>query len=203
RENRVQARLDMVPGALPLAVRKGLAVLMLHQAHDLEPPPLLPVGPGARVLVVLTHDEAGTGDGLPRIRPAPGPDLQQRILDDGVHHAPRPVEAIGQLLQDPELAELGVRPVLPAAPAAVVMEVVRPPAVLELLVAALRPAEIVGEDVLAHPGVKKTVARAPVSRGRKTRAQRSAARVSVPGELRAALLRWYDAQARDLPWRRT
>jgi A/G-specific adenine glycosylase len=27
--------------------------------------------------------------------------------------------------------------------------------------------------------------------------------VSAAGELRAALLRWYDAQARDLPWRRT
>ncbi|RPH68519.1 MAG: A/G-specific adenine glycosylase [Myxococcaceae bacterium] len=82
------------------------------------------------------------------------------------------------------------------------MEVVRPPAVLELLVAALRPAEIVGEDVLAHLGTKRTVARGPVSGGRNRDAR--PVRNSVPAaELRAALLRWYDAQARDLPWRRT
>src|SRR5262249_9555221 len=198
-----QRRLDAVPGPLPLAVRKRLGVLVLHQPHELEPAALLPVGASARVLVVLPHDEASRGDGLRPVRPAPGPDLEERVLDDRVHHAPGPVEAIGQLLQHPELSELGVRPVLPAAPAAVVMEVVRPPAVLELLVAALRPAEIVAEDVLAHPGVKRTVARAPVSRGRKTRGRKSAARVPAAAELRAALLRWYDVQARDLPWRRT
>ena len=114
----------------------------------------------------------------------------------------RPVEAVGELLQHPELAQLGVRLVLPAAPAAVVMEVVRPPAVLELLVAALRPAEIVGEDVLAHLGAKRTVARAPVSGGRK-KSGRARLPASTRPRLRAALLRWYDGQARDLPWRRT
>ena len=51
--------------------------------------------------------------------------------------------------------------------------------------------------------MKKTVARAPVSRGRKTRARGSAARIAAAGEIRTALLGWYDLQARDLPWRRT
>ncbi|MGZ6080081.1 MAG: A/G-specific adenine glycosylase [Myxococcaceae bacterium] len=70
--------------------------------------------------------------------------------------------------------------------------------------AALRPAEIVGEDVLTHRGTKRTVARAPVSGGRKTRrAEPRAAAVPRGTELRASLLRWYDGQARDLPWRRT
>src|SRR5262249_28059932 len=93
---------------------------------------------------------------------------------------------------------------LPAAPAPVVMEVVRPPAVLELLVAALRPAEIVGEDVLAHSVSKPTVARASVNRGRKRPAPRtSPPTIPAAAELPAPLLRWYDAQARDLPWRRT
>src|SRR5262249_1971659 len=156
-----------------------------------------------RVLVILSHQEAGTGDGPGGVRPAASADLQERVLDRRVHHASRPVEAVRQLLQHPELAQLGVRPVLPASPAAVVMEVVRPPAVLDLAGAALRPAEMVAEDVLAHPGVKRTVARPPVSRGRKTRGRKSAARVPAAAELRAGLLRWYDVQARDLPWRRT
>jgi A/G-specific adenine glycosylase len=71
-------------------------------------------------------------------------------------------------------------------------------------VAALRPAEIVGEDVLAHSVSKPTVARSSVTGERKRPARRSPA-PSVPAatELRAALLGWYDAQARDLPWRRT
>jgi len=51
--------------------------------------------------------------------------------------------------------------------------------------------------------VKTTVARAPVSGRRKKNAPSSPARVAIADELRAALLRWYDAQARDLPWRRT
>ena len=51
--------------------------------------------------------------------------------------------------------------------------------------------------------MKRTVARAPVSRGRKSTGPSPAARVVGAGELRASLLRWYDAQARDLPWRRT
>ena len=49
--------------------------------------------------------------------------------------------------------------------------------------------------------MKRTVARGPVRRGRNQPAR--LARNSALDELRAALLRWYDAQARDLPWRRT
>ncbi|HZJ53204.1 MAG TPA: A/G-specific adenine glycosylase [Myxococcaceae bacterium] len=51
--------------------------------------------------------------------------------------------------------------------------------------------------------MKRTVARGPVSGGRNRPARPP--RISVPAaaELRGALLRWYDAQGRDLPWRRT
>ena len=51
--------------------------------------------------------------------------------------------------------------------------------------------------------MKRTVARAPVSGGRKKSGPSSAARIHADGDLHAALLRWYEGQARDLPWRRT
>src|SRR2546423_5914982 len=61
---------------------------------------------------------------------------------------------------------------------------VGPPAVAELLVPALRPRRVVGEDLL-HGRPSSVASRA------------------VKVALRSRLLAWFGAHRRDLPWRRT
>src|SRR5437660_4678655 len=132
----------MVAEGLPLGVPDAHGVLVLEESRALREL-VVDAVPGAAPLPAhLPHgvlDQRRLGE---RVAVAYG---EKRTLHCLVHEPPRPHLTGPELLEHVEAAHEGIRVGLPAAPGAVVMVEVAPPAVLEDVVSSAGPGEVVDE----------------------------------------------------------